>query len=85
MKNGDERCIAYRLILDDTNTFQLPNTRISNPEEFKVELGNQELKRRIVQGLLKLKEIARYCLESMSQRFVENEILFFRPCFSDYT
>ena len=47
LKNIEEWCIANRLILNYTKTFQVvfkaPNKQITNPEDFKLELGNQEL------------------------------------------
>ena len=47
LKNTEEWCIANRLILNYTKTFQVVfkahNKQITNPEDFKLKLGNQEL------------------------------------------
>ena len=43
--------------------FKDPNKQISNPADFKLELGNQERKRKLKKHFLEFKWIAKYCLE----------------------
>ena len=51
LKHIEEWCIANRLIWNYTKTFQVvfkaPNKQISNPEHFKLKLGNHELETKV--------------------------------------
>ena len=54
LKHIEEWCIANRLNLNYTKTLQVVfnalNKQISNPEHFKLKLGNQELETKFCTG-----------------------------------